>query len=578
MEKEKLDPEIVKAIDNICKDPNDSRAKYAVNSYYWKRITDIVKEKAGGGKNQELDLSSYRMLIDFGLLDKKLLEDKESVLEDAAAVIDEKEDTGESGFYYLSTWLSSQYKILLNFNKKEDLEKKIRNQEHKIKKTSEQLRNLQNARVGLFKNAVKTHLLSIKQFSNARLDSFTKKLDTLKIREDFLMKSLIRKRKISSGVFMSLEEKRAHIKKEEELNDLTKQQTGIIADARNEIVEKNILKIGEKIEGFISDIVEGNERVEKIKKDLNTLSEETAKLTPAEVEKNLTEEIEYLRDLSKLSANRLRIEPVSVLFGKNKIIKKSDVDTYINRIVEFDPKLFMNSRVSIFGKPGVVIIPGKGNGLYDWKNNVLIIPTMPSTSLEISVINAVVEYKIDVDDEKRMMFSYNQIKEYSGIKSGWTLREKFTKDYITWMTYEYKGYKVLSKDVRAWFEREVGPNKTELVIPMEYSAFQMSKAKYEKLFEDLKEKYGEKGSNDIEVCFGLGTIYAQEEKWEDAIKCFTRCFELDKTFKVGHYNLALSCEKGFMKQDAIKHFNQFIKLNPSSWWSGVARDHLMKLR
>jgi hypothetical protein len=336
--------------------------------------------------------------------------------------------------------------------------------------------------------------------------------------------------------------------------------------------------IGDRIVNILKKTVEAHERIRKLTEELGKVTDETSSLSPMEIETKLTEEIEYIRDLVKLSANRLRTSPTSIIFGKYDIATIDSVKKILDHIEEFDPKVYKNGRVAIFGKPAIVIIPGTGNGVYDWKNNALIIPTIPYTTLLTSVVSALVEYRIDVDEEKKLMFSYSQIKEYAGIKSVWKLRENFLKDYIIWMNQEYQGYKVLKSDVRNWFEHEIGPNKNQAITPLCYESFSMSQKQYEELVEQLEAKTSNEDLKDPEAWFGNGIISCQNEKWEQAVEYFKKTIELEPTHPQGLYNLGFACMKANRKPDAVDYFKQYLIKNPSGWWTGVARDHLNRLR
>lgn len=572
-----LQDQELNAVSSLKKDPNDSKAKYILNSFYWRTLSDIVKSGANAGRNQELDLGNKTAFIDFGFVDESLLEEDSPAVKKMEQVLKDSQDQNDA-FYYLSAWLRKQYRILFNFNKKDDIRKSIDAQEHEIWLFQEQISNLQKARRNLYEKIMRGVLAKRNVSLSVNLKNAMEKLNKLDKREGLFLESLERKKKISRGVFMSIEEKRIHIQKEQYLENLGRQCEGIMAEVGGGTAEGNLRKIGEKIEDFARDIIARKERLNKYKKELEKITEESLRLSPVEIEMRLTEEVDYLRDLVRLSANRLRVEPMSVVYGRNNIATNRDVTENMERIYEFDPLLYKNSRVSIFGKPSIVVVPGKGNGLYDWKNNALIIPAMPYTSIDVSVTNAVVEYKIDVDEEKSMMHSYNQIKEYAGIKSVWALKEKFTKDYTIWMISEYKGYKIFSRDVRAWFEREIGPSKNEIAIPARYATFSLSQKEYDDLFDEILEKSDTTGKKDADVWFRLGVMYAQEEKWGKAVEAFSKCVRIKPDHKFGLYNQALCCLKNSMKQDASNLFKQYIKINPSSWWAGVARDYLMKMK
>ncbi len=558
-------------------DPKDHKALYEANALYWRFVSEFVRNQAGGPQKEEIDLSGPRQIIDFGVFDLAILE-KESPARGKVEALLKKKDEDSSGLHFLSSWIQRQYKILLNFNKRNAIKAAIAAGERELAKLAEEVENLQRARADLYTKTIRDVLSRRGNFSNALFEQYKGKAEQFCVRESMLLESLLRKRSIARGVFMNLDEKRTHIQKEKELESLGERCNSYIGEMGQNVTEGNVRLIGSKVDEKIRKTVDSRERVRKLREDLEKVTEESSLLTPAEVSLRLGEEIDYIRDLTKLSSNRCRCEPISVLHGMQDMITPEAVAEVLDRVDEFDPYLYRNDRVANIGRPAVLLVPGKGNGLYDWKNNALVIPLMPVMGADVSVISAVVEFRIDIDEEKKVMYSYNQIKEYAGIKSGWALRQRFVKDYTIWMLSESKGYRLLSRDVRTWFEHEIGPGKNEVIVPLKYAMFQFNQKQFDEVFSSLQLKTSTEGSNDPEAWFGLGIIHAQREKWDKAEEAFSRSVSLAPAEPRPMYNLALSCWKNGKKQDAIKHFTNYIKLNPASWWSAVAREHIMKLK
>lgn len=556
--------------------PDDPRAKSAVNSLYWKTVSDCLKKQADSGRSQDLDFFHVREIIDFGILDRELLSPDSPFYNKIDHILTETDSDGR--YFYFSSWLRHRYKTLLNFNKKDDFRVKIERQKTEIRRLNKEIQNLQNARKNLFKKAAGDSLTRRNLYNPASMNQLMDKFESLDVRDNMHEKILIRKNEIKQGKFLVPEERREHLKKEAELEKITSKSNGILQELGNTTMEENIRNINKKILGLFEDKINQNTQIDRLEKDLSRLTEETSSLSPMEIESMIEEEMSYIRNLVRLSANRLRTDSMSVLYGKAEAATRDAVKRIMERVDEFDPRLYKNTSVNIYGMPSVVIIPGYGNGLYDWKSNALVIPVMPYTTLEVSVLSAVVEYRIDVDEDKKMIFGYNQLKEYSGIKSMWALRDKFLKDYTTWMVQEYKGYKVLKKEVRQWFEYEIGPNRNEMIVPFQYAPFRMSHKEMSERMKECTEKTESGTCGDENVWFEMGIFLGQQGKWDKASNAFLKAWQLNENFSRALYNLAFSSMKLALKNDTAKYFNEFIKRNPSSWWSGIARDHLLKSR
>ena len=248
--------------------------------------------------------------------------------------------------------------------------------------------------------------------------------------------------------------------------------------------------------------------------------------------------------------------------------------------MEFDPVLFKNSRVSLFGKPGIILVPGIGNSLYDWKNNCLIVPLMIQGDNHMaSIASGIIEYRLDVDEDKLMLTSYNQLPEMKGIKSTLQLKSHLTKDYITWMTSEYAGYRILVRSAKDWFEHEVAPPKNEIFCPARYSTFNMTAAESKTMLATIEERMagGLENCTDEELWAGSILFYNQGQ-FENALKLSIALASRTTAHKMIPYNIGQIATKLHKKQDAIAGFKEFISKNPQSWWSRLAQEHLRRLQ
>jgi len=252
----------------------------------------------------------------------------------------------------------------------------------------------------------------------------------------------------------------------------------------------------------------------------------------------------------------------------------------LDRIIEFDPLLFKNDRVAIFGKPGVLIVPGNGNSLYDWKNNRLLVPLVPpGGNFMASIATGMIEYRLDVDEDKRMLNSYNQIPAHKKIRSMFQLRNNLMKDYVIWMTSEYKGYRILEKEKKDWFEHEIAPPKMDIFTPFEYQQFNITSSEFKKLMDSLDIKL----SGDLSKCkndelWSGSIVFYQQGKFQRAMEMLNALIQKDPENLMAYYNCGHIAMKCMNKSQAINSFTEYCNRNPQSWWTRVAREHLRRLQ
>jgi tetratricopeptide (TPR) repeat protein len=257
-----------------------------------------------------------------------------------------------------------------------------------------------------------------------------------------------------------------------------------------------------------------------------------------------------------------------------------DIDDSIDRIMEFDPEIVHNQRVALFGLPSVLIVPGNGSALYDWKNNRIIVPLIPpGGNYMASIAAGMIEYRLDVDEDKHLLTSYNKLSRHKDVKSVFHLKAELVKDYIVWMTSEYKGYKTLPKEERKWFEQEIAPKKNEIAVPLEYRPFMLAgEAFNEKCSETESLLAKEPEACPADVLWTASILLYQQGKFNQAMEMLMILIRKDPERSIAYYNLGHTCEKLMRKQEAIQFFGEYCKRNPQSWWAGAAMEHVRRLQ
>jgi hypothetical protein len=315
-----------------------------------------------------------------------------------------------------------------------------------------------------------------------------------------------------------------------------------------------------------------------MEKSIGEIERKSDTMTPAEIENRIRRAIEYLRELVRLSARRLHLESCPVLRREDLYFTPAGISMCLDRIQEFDPRIFQNDRAKFFGKPSVLIIPGNGNSVYDWKNNMLLVPLIaPAGDFMGSIAAGVIEYKLDVDEDKVLLNSYAKISEYRHIRSVFRLKEILKKDYVVWMTSEYKGYRVLSRDVKRWFEHEIAPGRKEIYCPPELRTAGMTPELFRSRLAEAESRLKMPNPSESDLWSG-GILFYHDGRFDEAFTCMQSLVERKSSNQFVYYNYGHMCMQTLRKQDAISGFREFIIRNPQSWWAQVAGDHIRSLQ
>src|SRR3989339_356363 len=493
--------------------PADQRIQTEVNRMYWDAIYKLVRESAGAGKASRLDLSAHALLFDCGILDFDLIDGGRK---QAESFIAENKSVPDKNIYTFSEWLAREYQRALSFDKKDELRQEIKLLDSQIYRKWDEIKEFQNERRSFFSSKLDGLSGKGRMYANplAVMDRFYQ----IENAEQLFYDISVAQKEIAGGKFLDI-------------------------SAKRELVQKNTEQ-------------------QKLKTAFSNLLNET---------------MDYLRELVTLSSKRVHAMSLSVTALISVPATKMSVKTVLEKISEFDPKVFKNERVKYMGMPNFVIVPGYGKSLYDWKNNAIIIPSLSYGKLDESIFYGVIEYKLDADEDKVLLMEYNKIEENKGIKSHLRLKEKFSKDYVVYMSQETRGYKVLPKDTRVFFNREISPVRYEIKMPLEYDPVAMS----QEAFVDLKQQlqtHVKSGQGSAEHFYGMGIIDGYYEAYDAAIENMKQALTLQPDFLDALYNLGIVYMKKHMRKEAAQCFTMYIQKTPQSWWTSVCQEYLTKLR
>jgi tetratricopeptide (TPR) repeat protein len=540
-----------------------------LSTLYWnllsQGITDCVHSKADLGAF----FSAQYDFVNFGLVADAL----ENASQTRKKILETPAREPYLPILVFSDWLAQVCKKIVDGDKRELLEKEIRLSTLQVERCEKEINDIQNQR----SESVRSELS--RAGASARDADIAAHLDMMGQLDVILRLNLRFKKAVSKGAFFSVAEKRNYCERENTITDLR--------STIDRFLEAIPPKERAAIKGYSSQIVDDlgriidyEDSIDKMLKESDKLEKRKESISPLEIEARIVREIDYMRDLVKLSAKRLHLESRPFIRQDDACFTRVELSSCLDRILEFDPGIFHNDRVPLFGKPSLLLIPGIGNSMYDWKNNVIIVPTLPpSGNFMASVACGMIEYRLDTDEDKRLLTSYSELPQYAGARSMFHLKAELTKDYIAWMTSEFKGYKILAREVRKWFEHEIAPNKTEIYTPPQFAQFELSTTEFNKRFDAVEDRLSKNIQQAPPEDLWAGSILNyQRGNFQRTLDLLTALIAKNPAHEKALYNLGVASMKLMHKQDAIRFFSDYAKVNPQSWWTGVAMDHVRRLR
>jgi tetratricopeptide (TPR) repeat protein len=555
-------------INRLRENPGDAALQREAGNIFWRTLEEHITEYIMNSIGCDTFISNEFNTINFGIIKELLGNNAEEAAESIKTGVAQDRSIK---IILISDWLHDVYIKTVSGDKKESLEKEVTTNRDMIQRLENDIKGIKKHRLEVISNELGM------AFSEEALKRSVNKIDGM---EDLFRQNLRVKKMSSKGIFIPVEEKRRNCEREKEYASGSEMNDRFLAGIQSRETLAEIKQLGIKIRENISEIIDCEDTIAGINMEIEKLSQKQNAMSPVEIASAISREIAYHRDMLKLSANRLHIESCCFMRPGEQCFTIKELETCIDRIIEFDPTVFCNTRVPIFGVPSILLTPGNGNSVYDWKNNRIVVPmSPPGGNFMASVAYGMIEYRLDVDETKELLTSYGKLPQHSGTKSVFSLKNDLTKDYITWMTLEYRGYKSLRGETRKWFEHEIAPDKNEIAVPMELMPFFMPAEAFKKKCDGIVGLSS--GSiNDInqnELWTGSILLY-QQGKFERAIEFLKALVKSQPSNALAFYNMGQMCAKTMRKQEAISYFNEYCRLNPQSWWASVAMEHLRRLQ
>ncbi|MBF0196064.1 MAG: hypothetical protein HQL32_00020 [Planctomycetes bacterium] len=175
-------------------------------------------------------------------------------------------------------------------------------------------------------------------------------------------------------------------------------------------------------------------------------------------EKLISNEITLLKNLLPIGGMEGREFFTSPLLTEMKNpLNKTFVGDTLKLIRQCDPHLPENLPV--------VIVPYKGSGFFEWDKNTLIVPVTPSISPADTIIRAAANYRILTDNLENRGELKRQYERH--LEKG-KFKERFLADYSLWVNNVSKGHrKIMSTRKFDFFSEYIGPPPEKLFCDAE---------------------------------------------------------------------------------------------------------------
>ena len=542
------------------KDQNTSR----IDSAYWAFIADSFAECVRYKKDLHTVITDMKDLIDFGIC-PEMLENGEVIKATISPSVAPSEHLKVT---VLSTFIEERLNTILQESSRERIEKEIAIAERERSRQEKEMLTLQETRKELLFSAFN---------ASPKTGSIAEQMEKV---DELQFSSLTMKKSVVKGAFVAVEQKREHFTREKTIAEMQGKIDRFLSSDPNQ--KANVEQIRQQcadINAAIEKVIDQNAAITKLHEEIDRIEREQRAISGLELENRIRLEIDYLKDLVRLSARRLHTASCPLLRKDDTYFTFDELAKCLDRVLEFDPRVFQNERTVHFGKPSILLIPGNGNALYDWKNNQIMVPLVPyQKNFMASIASGIIEYRFDTDEEKKLLNSFNILPENKTIKSVVQLKSKLIKEYTIWMTSEYTGFRVLSTLSKKWFEREIAPGRNDIYTPFAFQPFELPSAQFQKLLEKTEGEVKDRQNAPIESLWSGSILEYQRGNFEKAYELLNELVKRDPAREFAWYNYGHTAMKAMRKKEAIEAFNQFIKMRSQSWWTSVAYDQVRQLQ
>lgn len=547
--------------------PDDQGLAYKVESAYWSTVTDSVAAVIRDGSTIEAFLNKTAAAVNFGLFPETVAE-IDRVTHEITAL---PESPAFLKVNLVTDYLKDILHTITGGDRKQLVRNEIKLARHQSKRLESEITQVRkNRREALSETVAASEL---PESSAAKQGKALEEIDKL------LLKSVEVKKSITQGVFISVDERREHVKREKEIEASRAKVESFLNGLKDREGAKKIKDLSKQILETIGRRADVQNSIVKLTNDERQLEHEQGKLSPLEIENKVRDEITYLRDLAKLCAKRLRIQSRPIIRETDVFFTIRKLHSCIDRIMEFDPNILRNDRVNLFGHPSVLLVPGVGKSLYDWKHNQIVVPILAFQNNQLaSFATGAIEYRLDVDDDKKLLYSYNQLPEHKKTRSLFQLKASLYKDYATWMASEYQGYRVLPSTTKKWFDHEIAPNRNDIYTPPHLRPTAMTTTEFRKLIAEVDKRLEVPESGETQDLWIGSILHFQQGDYKHSVELLTYLTQRTDMPAFAHYNLGIACARDMRKQASIDAFKAFVASNGQSWWSNLAREHARQLQ
>ncbi len=515
---------------SVVSSPGLARLAEELNALYWREVERLLSRLARESPDRFAFSPDERLLLDFGLLDWRLVPGgqahRETLLREASA-------PGRAGASYFSEWVARRFRQALLYGEMSPPDGDFPSSTVIIR----DLRGRLYLKLGaLFENLPGFDQKAVQLLLDGRIDAT---LDAMQ-------------KKLAQAHDERLSEQR---------RALGEIRARLLSRARERARSPEQLSLFDALRDLDR---QAAERRSSVRTELPVAASRT--VSPEERERFVLEEVRFVKSVLWLGVSGSGLtRTTSVLLSDGPRSTKADLDRVLERVAECDAAL---------PPPGSFLIaPYVGGGFYEWDRDTVFLPLVPTRSPEQAAVTAVAHYRVLLDalqESGRLRAAYE-----AAFGSPDDFHASFVRDYRSWVLDVGRGFKAALDPARfEFFAEHLGPVPSTLYAPAAW-ADASSRAGEEALRQGRLRM--SRGEATYEDCYRLAIAGARAHQFVGALESLQAALRISPAD--GRTLLAL----GFLTsrtgdlESARNSLNACMALAPHSLWSVYAAGELQKL-
>jgi hypothetical protein len=512
----------------VLSNPELSRLAGELNTLWWAEVERRLARAARETPDRIGFGPEERLLLDFGVLDLRLVPDGERL---RPALLKEAVSAPKPGVFYFSEWAVRRFRQSLLYGEMSPPDGDAPSSTQIIR----DLRGRLYARLlELFQNLPGFDMKAVDLLLSGRIDET---LDAMG-------------QKLAKGPDERLAEQRR------QLLDI---RSRLLSRARERARTPDHLALFDALHDLDRQIAEERASVRRV---LPMAASRT--LSADERERFMLEEVRFVKSVLWLGVTGSGItRTTSVLTSAAPRLTKADLDAVHQLVRDVDPALPLSS--------SVLIAPFQGNGFYEWDRDTLFLPLVPTRSAEHAVLAALANYRILLDT----LQEGGRLKKEYERQFGGDFHGGFVRDYSAWVLELGRGFRGALDPARyAFFRDLLGPKPANLFAPPAWTG--VGPKENEEVLKQCRAR-ASRGEPTYEDSFRLAIAAARGHQLVQAVDHLQAALRINPVDGRAHLALGFLTARMGTVDSARKSLQTAMAMAPNSLWCVLAAEELQKL-